>query len=564
MAAARGGAGRAAQVSLAEVAETAAPPSSSPVVGLQVSIGAIIAKKACVEWSISPFVVTELMPRYSDNKSLRIGDRILSIDGQSVTHMTTVNPLSDLLMGPPCSCVRVVVDRVICEADPISLSVARCTVQKHFESRFFGENEVIFEGWIAKDGRFSSSFKRRWARLSWFHPQYSSYEKIHFPLGFCFSWGESGPDGFVEKNSASFHVPHDAVSVTPLDQPLPGKQLPELCSDFGFQLKIRGRAINIFCDSKSDRDVWMCVFNMANRSQSPRIGCLGDSLFDIDATLKPGSFAIAGHYKPPWILCDPQIEQAMADFTRKKSAKLQLEQKQKQERFNELERKKALERQELTQKIQIAAARSREENGRLDMQRHIDLMFSSNYFHSVDIEGIMQAHCQQVDAFEVLATLMQATVTRVQALDRQNVLLQAQNAALHAENRAQNAVIDQLIGHINQQPLHSTSSSIAATVKQSQQQLHDAALLSDQYFSADASLPPAAAAAAATTAAAPRAEAERQRKADEERKIAAAAADSSLPPSFNPSNTTGDGLTAKELAEVLAPQVIIQRVCGYV
>jgi hypothetical protein len=475
------------------------------VVGLQVSIGAIIVKRKLVLWSISPFVVTELMPRYSDNKSLRIGDRILSIDGQSVTHMTTINPLSDLLMGPPCSFVRVVVDRVTCEADPLPLSVARCTLQEHFESRLFGENEVIFQGWIAKDGRFSSSFKRRWARLSWFHPEYSSSQKVRFQLGFCFSWNETGPDG-VEKNSASFHVPDDVVSVTPLDQPLHGKQLPELCSDFGFQLKIRFRAINIFCDSKSDRDVWMCVFNMANRSQSPRIPCDGEDLFALDATRNPGSFAT--YTKTPWILRDPQIETATVDFLTKKTAKLQLEQEQERRRLNELkeqerrrlkkelDRKNALERQEHTQESPTAAPRSREEIVRSDMQRHIDLMFSSDSFHSVDINGTIQAFCQRFSLDEILAMLMQATVSRVQALDRQNVLLQAQNAALHAENRAQNAVIDQLIGHIKQQPLHSTSTCIAATVQDSLLQLHHAALRSHQCFPAAPSLPPAAAAAA--------------------------------------------------------------------
>jgi len=89
---------------------------------------------------------------------------------------------------------------------------------------------------------------------------------------------------------------------------------------------------------------------------------------------------------------------------------------------------------------------------------------------------------------ESLETLMQATVNRVQSLVLHNDVLQAQNAMLHAENRAQNAVIDRLISQINHQQPHAAdrNAAIAASVKESQEQLQHAAHRCDQCFSAEA------------------------------------------------------------------------------
>lgn len=498
-----------------ELAETL--PSPSPdwdhALGLQVSIGVVIEKKERVDWSVSPFAVTSLMQR-SPEHCLRIGDRILSINGQSVTHITTVKPLYDLLLGAACSCVRVVVDRVICPDDPVPFSVPRLSVQEHFGARSFLDHEPIFQGWIAKDGRFSSCFNRRWARLSLFVP-YANAEistKLWHQVGFCFCWGDTGPDHFVEKSRICFYLPQDSVSVTHLVQPLPGKQLPRLCTEFGFLLKIHGRSMKIFCDSEAERDVWMCVFNMASRSSLWNCDETGGSddapSFNMDSTLKPGSFATRYHILPPWIFEDGPIERAME---KKKAAKLkkerqeleldrqlqarqvffgaemtkQREENNKKKRDSKAEKKKQQEDLKQRQESEMAKARLREDNRRSEMQRHIDASFSSNLFHSVDIQGLMQAHCQEIDTFEVIATLMQATIGRLQALERQN-------AILHAENHDQNAVIDRLVSQISQQQPCSTSAPVTASLKESLTQLHDAALLSHQCFSAPAPLPPPA------------------------------------------------------------------------
>ena len=487
MTTARWGTGSAAQVELA----------GDHAHGLQVSIGVVIDMKNCVDWSISPFAVTSLMQR-SPKHCLRIGDRILSIDGQSVTHFTTVKPLYDLLLGPPSSCVRLVVDRVICEDDPVPLSVPRMSVQEHFEARAFNDHEIIFQGWIAKDGRFSSSFKRRWAQLSLFNlydTATSTKEKAQ--LGFCFCWGESGPDNFVERSRECFYMPQDSVSATHLAQPLPhGKQLPAFCTEFGFLLKIRGRSMKIFCDSESDREVWMCIFNMASRSSST-LKFAGCDEWNRDPTLKPGSFATCGHFLPPWIFIDEPIERAME---RKQTAKVEQQQQAWREsvkRGDELRAEKQKQQEELEQhqKSQMAKACLRRDNKKKKkMQRHIDESFSSNLFHSVDINGLMQAHCQNVDSFEVIATLMQATVGRMQTLERQTALLRAENHAQNAVIDGQTAIIDQLIGQLNQQQPCSTapSASIAASLKESLAQLHDAALLSHQCFSFSSDKAPAA------------------------------------------------------------------------
>ena len=123
-----------------------------------------------------------------------------------------------------------------------------------------------------------------------------------------------------------------------------------------------------------------------------------------------------------------------------------------------------------------------------EFQQHVDSAFSPENFHSVDIQGLCSVHSSRVDLFLIFATLMQSTVNRVQSLVRQNDVLQAQNAMLHAENRAQNAVIDQLIGQINHQQPHAAdrNAAIAASMKHSQEQLQHAAHRCDQCFSAEA------------------------------------------------------------------------------
>ena len=169
-------AGGAAKLSLAEPAE--ATPSASPDVddnshSLQVSVGAIIEMKGRIEWSTSPFAVTALMPRKSGNEGLLIGDRIISINGENVTRKETVDQLYKLLTGSRGSCVCIVVDRLSIPIDPVkrtqidtvkvtevTLSVPRSTLQEHFAGKVLQVAEIIFEGWMAKDGRFLSSFKR--------------------------------------------------------------------------------------------------------------------------------------------------------------------------------------------------------------------------------------------------------------------------------------------------------------------------------------------------------------------------------------------------------------------
>ena len=240
---------------------------------LQVSVGARIERQEeRVDWSVSPFVVTALMPRGAGNKGLRIGDRILSISGESVTHTTSSSSLTHLLTGPLGSSVDIVVDRVTCVPQPLALSVPRSSIEEHFGGKVLGDGDVIFEGCITKDGRFSSSFKRRWARLS-IHSriEYTAMSHLGYKeLRFKFSWGESGSAGFVESGSASFKSSADAhsVSITPLDLPPHGQQLPPPCTSFGFLLHLGGRVINIFCDSQPARDAWVSVLGMAQQLSS--------------------------------------------------------------------------------------------------------------------------------------------------------------------------------------------------------------------------------------------------------------------------------------------------------
>jgi hypothetical protein len=233
---------------------------------LQVTVGACIERKPPVEWSVSPWVVTALMPRDSGSRGLRISDRVLAINGQSVTHMATIDSLHDLLEGPVGSSVDIVVDRVTCAPQPLALSEPRSSYEEHFGKKVFNRGEVIFEGWISKDGRFSSTFKRRWAQLT--------INSINW--GFYFRWGEIGPAGFAENGSASFDMPYrikerESVFITPLDHPPHGQQLPAPCSVYGFMLQIDSRTISIFCDSKFDRDIWMSVLNMAKRTVLEKI-----------------------------------------------------------------------------------------------------------------------------------------------------------------------------------------------------------------------------------------------------------------------------------------------------
>jgi hypothetical protein len=309
-------------------------------------------------------------------------------------------------------------------------------------------------------------------------------------------------------------MPQDSVSASHLAQPLPhGKQLPAFCTDFGLLLKIRGRSMKIFCDSESDREVWMCIFNMASRLSST-LKFDGCDEWNRDPTLKSGSFATCGHFLPPWIFIDEPIERAME---RKQTAKVEQQQQAWRESVkrgdeSRAEKKKQQEELEQHHKSKMAKARLRRNNKKKkEMQRHIDESFSSNVFHSVDINGLMQAHCQNVDPFEVIATLMQAhcqnvdpfeviatlmqaTVGRMQSLERQTALLHAENHAQNAVIDGQTAIIDQLISQLNQQQPCSTapSASIAASLRESLAQLHDAALLSHQCFSFACAKAPAA------------------------------------------------------------------------
>jgi hypothetical protein len=232
-----------------------------------------------------------------------------------------------------------------------------------------------------------------------------------------------------------------------------------------------------------------------------------DGDFITDHTLTPGSFATLSHALPPWIFKDEPIERAIKEKKAAKlnearmSARLSAELKKREEsragkkkeeesRAEENKEQEELEqRMKERQKSEMAKARLRQHNCRSEMQRHIDVSFSSNLFHSVDINGLMQAYCTKVDTFEVIATLMQATVGRLQALERQNAILHAENHAQNAVIDRQNAVIDQLVSRLNQQQPCLTSASITASLKESLAQLHEAALLSDQCFSACAKAP---------------------------------------------------------------------------
>jgi hypothetical protein len=309
------GMSRADGLSFVELAEYPEYPAPSTSPDMQVSIGAIIEKREIldypfgldmkpVHWSVSPFVVKALIYQrrhdsllhggHNPNPCLCIGDRITSINEQVVTHMATCDSLYDLLKGPPGSCVRIGVDRLFCKGDeqcpvgcnlyawPITtqsvlLDVPRLSWAEVFVGESFGLDSIIFQGWIAKDGVFSGSFNRRWARLS-VHKRSGWFVFNPDQADFRFAWGESGPDNFVEKNSVRFnhediatneseHVwtSNDNNRVTPLEHTPLDKPLPALCSDFtfGFLLKIRGRVMRIFCDSRSNRDGWMCAFNLA-------------------------------------------------------------------------------------------------------------------------------------------------------------------------------------------------------------------------------------------------------------------------------------------------------------
>jgi hypothetical protein len=386
---------------------------------LQVQVGARIERQEeRVDWSVSPFVVTALMPRDAGNKGLRIGDRILSINGESVTHMPT-SGLSRSLTGPLGSSVDIVVDRATCTPQPLALSVPRSSIEEHIGGKVFRDGEVIFQGWIAKDGRFSSAFKRRWARLSVRIDQggFSHLTGSFFPsvLRFQFSWGEIGSAGFVESGSVCFKAPADAhsVSVTPLDHPPHGQQLPAPSSifgfsNFGFNLHIGGRAINIFLDSQHSRDVWLRVLGMAQRT--PEMS---------HAYAFPGSIVTCNH-PSPWITVDVEMSGAsIAKIDEMRLARLFLESKEREQAQTAAAKEEAEMRDE-----QIAAQQERD---RLQLQ-HISA-------------------CGSLAGGDV-AALLHTTVARLHALERQN-------AMLHKENRAQNAIINQFAAQMKQNQLQS-------------------------------------------------------------------------------------------------------------
>ena len=263
---------------------------------LQVAVGARIERKPLVEWSVSPFVVTALMPRDSGSKGLRISDRVLAINGQNVTLMENSDSLYGLLAGPLGSSVDIVVDRVTCVPQPLALSVPRSSVEEHFGGKVYSKGEIIWQGWISKDGVFSSTFKRRWAQLK-LKSQGDCFE---------FNWGEIGPAGFVKNNSVSFDVGETgSVFITPQEGAPHGQQLPAPCSVYGFVLqKINIRTISIFCDSRDARDIWMSVLNMAKRTTK-------------HGSLSPCSIVTYRHLSmknnlTPWVQRDSDIEAALA------------------------------------------------------------------------------------------------------------------------------------------------------------------------------------------------------------------------------------------------------------
>jgi hypothetical protein len=182
-----------------------------------------------------------------------------------------------------------------------------------------------------------------------------------------------------------------------------------------------------------------------------------------------------------WIEPDGMLELALQQFTdRQRLANQEMEVQQQIERQQqELEQEIERQRQEMEREMEQQAAIQK--TASQEFQQHVDSAFSPENFHSVDIQGLISAHSSSTDMFLIFATLMQATVNRVQSLVRQNDML-------HAENRAQNAVIDQLIGQINHQQPHAAdrNTAIAASVKESQEQLQHAAHRCDQCFSAEA------------------------------------------------------------------------------
>jgi hypothetical protein len=193
-------------------------------------------------------------------EGLRISDRVLAINCQSVTHIATSDSLYDLLAGPLGSSVDIVVDRVTCAPQPLTLSVPRSSIEEHLGGKVFSDGEVIWQGWISiisKDGRQGwisiiskdGRCKRRWAQL-----------KFKLPFCFEFSWGEIGPAGFVENGSASStYPPTDSICIEPLDHPPHGQQLSAPCCVYGFKLQIGSRSISFFCNSKFDRTFgWSC------------------------------------------------------------------------------------------------------------------------------------------------------------------------------------------------------------------------------------------------------------------------------------------------------------------
>ena len=362
---------------------------------LQVAIGARIERKPLVEWSVSPFVVTGLMPRDSGSKGLRISDRVLAINGQSVTHMATSDSLSwlyDLLAGPLGSSVDIVVDRVTCAPQPLALSVPRSSVEEHFGGKIFSNGDVIWQGWISKDGRFSSTFKRRWAQLKFEAPEYCSPR-------IAFSWGEIGPAGFAENNSADLRI----ACIAPLDHPPHGQQLPVPCSVYGFMLFTSSRTISFFCDSKFGRDIWMSVLNMAKRTDYGK--------------LSPCSIITTQHTPAanPWVHYDAEISVAISKLEETRAMVPSLESLQKEEEANEGEQ---FQQQQLEQDL-------------LQLQ-------------SIAASGGLE------NQVVLLTKLLESTVTRVQVLERQNSMM-------HAETRAQNAIIEQLTAQTKQLQLHSAN-----------------------------------------------------------------------------------------------------------
>ncbi len=388
-------------VTIQEQPASAASPSSAGSsehhVGpsLDVAAGARIEKQALVDWSVSPFVVTALMPRDSGEKGLRIGDRVLSINGESVTHMATSDSLSDLLTGPLGSSVDIVVERVTCAPQPLALSVPRSSIEEHFGAKLVRNHDIICQGWITKDGQFLSVLKRRWAWL-------------YYSDGiFKFCWSKLESRTPIE-DSVSLNIFHKSESESrritwPLDSLPPGKQLSTPCSNFGFLLSLGGRAISIFCDSQPARDLWISVLNMAQRTPD----------YDGDYVL-PGSIVTNSHREHPWILHDDEFEIAITKREeetgwKKVHAAVYLQQEQAQQQL-----------------------RMQQEQDRVQLQRITE---------SGNLSG--------GDAI----ALLQSTIMRVQALELKNDLLQRQNFLLHAETRAQNAVIDHLTAQTKQQQL---------------------------------------------------------------------------------------------------------------